>query len=102
MLSEQKCLREYFTACEIPGKELCLCGSFFFFFKGSNKQHSFSARHADTGRDSFQSSEVVDFKHSLFSGCGCGYQPQREAHTILSSAAIAPLGKHQNRIRLGI
>lgn len=46
MLSEQKCLREYFTACEITGKELCL--SVGLFKKGSNKQHSSSASHADT------------------------------------------------------
>ena len=30
MLSEQKCLREYFTACEITGKELCLSAALFF------------------------------------------------------------------------
>lgn len=74
MLSEQKCLREYFTACEIPGKELCLSAGLFFKKKGSNKQHSSSARLANTGRDSFlisqQSSEVVGSRHSMISGCG--------------------------------
>lgn len=33
MLSEQKCLREYFTACEITGKELRLSVGLFFFKK---------------------------------------------------------------------